>query len=353
MVEALRTEHEIVLFAPGDAYEMLAPRYAGTAVRVYRIPGLHFHYDDRHILSFWKTTREAGRYLWKLPRLVSWLEQVIRGESPDLIITDFEPALPQAARRVGIPFISLDHQHFLVANDLSVLPPWMQLPAQMMGCVVKAYYSGQVETILSQFYTPPLRPDVPHVTQVGVLLRSEIVQALPSEGEHLVAYLRRKTCGTVLSALRQLNRPVHIYGLGEQPSSDNLQFYPIDELGFIQDLARCQAVVCTAGNQLVGEALYLGKPVLAMPESNNFEQFINAWFLRDSGAGDWVDPERITVRHLQRFLAQREDFQTSVDRESMNGTPEALQVIARHLPQIARRNIRQHEETGLVPLSMS
>lgn len=354
MVEALRTEHDIVLFAPGDAYEMLAPRYAGTGVRVYRIPGLHFHYDDRYVLNLWQTSREAARYLWKLPRLISWLEQVIRGEVPDLIITDFEPALPRAAQRVGVPFISLDHQHFLVANDLSVLPQWMQLPAQAMGLVVRAYYSGQVETILSQFYAPPVRRDVPNVTQVGVLLRPEIVQTRPTEGEHLVAYLRRKTCNTVMSALQQLEQPVHIYGLGEQPRVGNLEFYRIDELGFIRDLASCQSVVCTAGNQLVGEALYLGKPVLAMPESNNFEQFINAWFLRDSGAGDWVDPERITGRHLRRFLAQREDFRASIDCEAMNGTPEALRIIQRHLPRESVRPVEsQREDRRLVPLAMS
>ena len=48
------------------------------------------------------------------------------------------------------------------------------------------------------------------------------------------------------------------------------------------------AVVSTAGNQLVGEALYLGKPVLVMPERVNFEQAINAHYLEQSGAG-WVE----------------------------------------------------------------
>lgn len=352
MVEALRNQHEVVLFAPGDAYEMLAARYAGTGVRVYRIPGLHFHYDDRHVLSFWNTTREATGYLWKLPRLISWLELVIRKESPDLIITDFEPALPRAAQRVGVPFISLDHQHFLVANDLTCLPNWMQLPAKAMGLVVQNFYSGQSETILSQFYAPPLRQELSNVTQVGVLLRPEIVQTPPTHGEHLVAYLRRKTCSSVLAVLKEIKRPVHVYGLGELPPQDNVQFYRIDELGFIADLASCHAVICTAGNQLVGEALYLGKPVLAIPESNNFEQFINAWFLRDGGGGDWVDPERITARHIRRFLALHADFTQGFDRHRMNGTPEAVEVISRYLPLTSRTVSARTNEPKLVPLTV-
>ena len=52
------------------------------------------------------------------------------------------------------------------------------------------------------------------------------------------------------------------------------------------------AVVTTAGNQLVGEVLYLEKPVLAMPESNNFEQFINAFFLEQSGTGSGIELEK-------------------------------------------------------------
>ena len=247
--------------------------------------------------------------------------------------------MPRAALRVGVPFISLDHQHFLVANDLSSLPNWMQLPATAMGLIVRNFYSGQTETILSQFYAPPIRRDVPNVTQVGVLLRPEIVQSRASDNGHIVAYLRRKTCNAVLATLQQLGRPVHVYGLGELPPQGNIQFYKIDEQGFIADLASCHAVVCTAGNQLVGEALYLGKPVLAMPESNNFEQFINAWFLRDSGAGDWVDPERITVRHVRRFLAQHDDFAHVIEPERMNGTPDALAIIRRYLPDESRLSV--------------
>lgn len=332
MVEALRTEHEVTLFAPGDAYELLAPSYAGTGVRVNRIPGLHFHYDDRHVLDFWKTTREGFRYVWHMARLIAKLEMMIRRDEPHLVITDFEPALPRAALRVGVPFISLDHQHFLLMNDLSCLPQWLRIPAQAMGMVVRGFYSGQAATVISQFYAPPIRHDVRNVTQVGVLLRPEILAAEPVQGEHLVAYVRRKTSNAVVNALRQLRRPVHIYGLGEQPAEDHLQFLRVDEQGFMNDLATCSAVVCTAGNQLVGEALYLGKPVLSMPESNNFEQFINAWFLRDSGAGDWVDPERITVRDLQRFLRQLDDFRACIDREALNGLPGALEVVRRFLP---------------------
>jgi hypothetical protein len=53
----------------------------------------------------------------------------------------------------------------------------------------------------------------------------------------------------------------------------------------VDDLAAARAVVCTAGFTLLSEALYLGKPVLALPNRGFFEQALNALYLRRSGRG--------------------------------------------------------------------
>ena len=41
---------------------------------------------------------------------------------PDLVITDFEPLLPRAARLEGVPYISIDHQHFHKCGEGFVQP---------------------------------------------------------------------------------------------------------------------------------------------------------------------------------------------------------------------------------------
>ena len=337
MVEVLRHEHELVLFAPGDAYDLLAPRCADTGVEIHRIPGLRFHYNARESLDFWATTRETVSYVWRLPRLINWLEGHIHLREPDLAITDFEPALPRAAARCGVPFVSLDHQHFLVENDLGSLPSSLRTWSAAMGLAVRAFYRGQAATIVSSFYSPPLRRPRAGVEQVGVLLRPEIVEAEPRHGDFLVAYLRRKTARNVVEALEQLGRPVRIYGLGRQAARGCLEFRAIDELGFVEDLAGCAAVVCTAGNQLVGEALFLQKPVLALPEINNFEQSINAHFLRQGGGGDWVAPEKLTVGNLQRFLRRLDVFKSQIARQGLNGLPAAAAAIQRQLVDRRRK----------------
>jgi uncharacterized protein (TIGR00661 family) len=221
-------------------------------------------------------------------------------------------------------------------SDLSSLPRPLQARAWLWAQAVRLFYSGQVETVVSSFFAPPLLKGINHpVTQIGVLLRPEILAAPRACDGHLLVYLRKFASPALFSALRGLGRPVRIYGLGERPSEGLIRFHAIDQRRFLEDLASCEALISTAGNQVVGEALFLGKPVLAMPESNNHEQYINAHFLRQSGAGDWVELESVTVDDLRRFLERLDEFRSHIDVEWLNGNPAALAAIKRHLPRTA------------------
>lgn len=334
IVEALRPEgHRLVLFAPGDAYELLAPVYRNTKVKVVRIPGLRFYYNEKRKLDHVSTAAGAFRYLIGMPRLVRKLDRLFRTEVPDLIVTDFEPALPRAARRCGIPFISINHQHFLVVNDLSALPLHLRLHAAFMGFVVRLYYGVPRVTIVSQFYFPPVKPRYRgQVKMAGVLFRPEFLEApIPVVGGYVLAYVRKFASSNVMASLRLCGYPVKLYGLGERPPEGNIEYCPIDDRQFIVDLANCRALVCTAGNQLVGEALYLRKPVFVLPEANNFEQVINAHYLVESGAGVSEEIEYVRPSQLRAFLDNLADYRARIEPERMNGNPVALEAIHRSL----------------------
>lgn len=204
-----------------------------------------------------------------------------------------------------------------------------------MAPVVKAYYGGQAETVVSSFYFPPLKSGCDDVVQTGVLLRPEVLDARPEWHSHLLVYLRRFADRSVLDTLHRCGLEVLVYGLGDQPRDGNLTFRSIDEQTFLEDLANCDALISNAGNQLVGEALYLGKPVLAMPEAKNFEQFINAHFLREGGGGDWVHTDQFDDATLRDFLVRTGEYRSAIHRERLNGLPDVLTTIQRHLPQTA------------------
>jgi uncharacterized protein (TIGR00661 family) len=332
IVEELRREHEIVLFAPHVAYDFLYDIYQDAVdVDVRRIPGLEFSYNGRRV-SYFRSIRQSLPYLRNLSTLVSRMERLLHDEQPDLIITDFEPALPRAAKRVGLPFLSFDHQHFLTAFDLSSLPWPLWLKAQSIAMTINLFYTGQKETIISSFFSPPLRPGCRNVSSVGVLLRRELQQARPVDDQHLLVYLRRFAPPRLMQALRRCGRRVLVYGLGEQPRDGNLHYYEVNETGFLDDLISCHALISNAGNQLVGEALSLQKPVLAIPEEGNFEQSVNAHFLDLTGYGIGHDVHTFTDMDLSNFLDRVPDYRMQIEPEKVIGNRAALQAINRHLP---------------------
>ena len=333
LVEHLRHEHELVLFASGDAYDFLVKTYGTTQVdnvRLLRVSGLQFRYTGGKLDLFKSTAGAMSFARREMPALVDALRRRIDAEQPDLAISDFEPTLPRAARMSGLPWMSIDHQHVLMAYDLSSLPFLLRRYAWWMSWAVRWYYGwGDYTAVASSFYTPPLKRGFEHVRQVGPMLRPEIIAKEPSTNHFLLSYLRSNTPPEVINALANCGWPVRIYGLGEKPSVGSLSFHAIDEHRFVEDLATCAGLFSAAGNQLLGEALYYGKPVFAIPEEMHHEQQINAHFLRQMGAGDWMTAEKFQSKQFHQFLVRLEEFRENLAhlKGNLNGTPDALTAI--------------------------
>ncbi len=332
MVQMLRKEHEIVLFASGNSYEFLEPIYQHTNIRLIRIPGLVFQYTPDRKVDYLRTSHFTCQFIMGLPWLLNDLARVFEGECPDLVITDFEPAVPRAAWRFNVPVVSLDHQHFLVTTDFSDLPRYLQNHAFFMGLCVDAYYTTQVETIISSFFSPPLKSDYLDATQIGVLLRQEFFQTTARDGDYLLVYWRKLSDPQVLDALKATGHEVRIYGLGSHPDDGNLRFFPVQSQQFLTELAGCKALISTAGNQLIGEALYFRKPVFVMPEANNYEQYINAFYLHKSGVGMWSELHNINSGRIAAFLERLDEFRANIHPEQAIGNQRAVAAIARRLP---------------------
>ena len=335
LVEDLRHHHQVSIFSSAQGLEMLQDFYEGTTVKVHRIPGLNFAYDLHHRVDYVRSLYQAWRFGRQLNRYVDALMAHFQEAKPDLVITDFEPLLPRAARRAGIPFLSLNHQHIIMAHELRALPRSLRVKVALMRPFVRLFYTGQVRTIMSSFYVAPLRPSYRDALQVGVMLRPELIRAQDrwrgQQGAHLVAYFRRFASPRILDTLRQSEREIRVYGLGSQADDGNLRFRPICESGFIEDLATSQALITTAGNQVIGEAHFLRKPVLALPERSNFEQAINAYYLRKSRGGNWVSMAQFAPSTLQHFLERLGFYRDHIDADRIYGNLPALRAIESYL----------------------
>ena len=122
IVEDLRRRHRVVLFAPGQARDLLEPLYFGSEVEVVPIEGLSFQYRPDGSVDHPRTVRESLGLLRAFGHRVRELQERLEADRPDLVLTDFEPLLPRAAERCGVPYASIDHQHFLTTYSLRGMP---------------------------------------------------------------------------------------------------------------------------------------------------------------------------------------------------------------------------------------
>jgi len=340
LVHRLEERHEILVWTSADALDFLRRRFADghPRVRIEEVPGMVFEYSAGRL----DVTRSIAAGIDYRARLLGPLVDRMIAEleafGADLAITDFEPALPRAAGRLGVPLMSVDHQHFLVAYDLDILPMSLRWHAWLMGHAVWMVVPEADDTVISAFFRPPLRHGWEHAVQVGPLLRPEVAAARPSDQGFVLSYLRRHTPFSTIEALADCGTPVRVYGLGEREQVGRVSFHAIDDTAFVADLAACTAVVAAAGNQLIGEALHLGKPMLVLPEMAHAEQSMNAHFLRSMGCGDFCPLEDVAADRVRLFLAATDQYRGPLAALAgrMDGTADVLEVIERRL-EAARR----------------
>ena len=337
----LSQRHEVLVLAGGDAYEALAPSYP-----VVRIPTLGFAYGrGTGTRSNWATLlHNAGAVLDLCCRgaLFEMVSDTIDQFGPDVLVSDAETWSHQVAERLGIPRISFDHIGILAHCRPAIA--WRDRVEAAFDTGVYLALMGRADRVLvSSFYPAPPRHG--GVRVVPTLARPEVQRAVPSDGDHLLVYLNQghvQFDERLRRVLTDLNQPVRIYGTSLRGSEGHLSFLPPGNQSFVDDLAACRAVLSTAGNQLVGEAMQLGKAILVMPE-NCVEQRMNARAVEQLGIGEQVAQRALTVDGLKQFLARRETYARRMLAERRDGLRESIQAIEQFIAELVPGKVRHSE----------
>jgi uncharacterized protein (TIGR00661 family) len=230
--------------------------------------------------------RTLARNLIKAPRAARSLKELSRlvDESKiDLVITDFEPLSSHIGHHKHLPVISIDNQH-AITNTSVTLPHGfkrdvaaVKLVTRMMTPHVDAYL------VLSFFPAPVKKRDT---FLFPPILRQEVLSATPQTGDYVLVYVT-SPAKELAALLKQVRHKFVAYGFEIEGQEGNILFKKPSMDGFLRDLAGAKAVIANAGFSLVSEALHLGKPYLAMPVKNQFEQTFNAYYVDKLGYGAW------------------------------------------------------------------
>jgi uncharacterized protein (TIGR00661 family) len=324
MIDALLAGHDVRVVSHGGAYSFLAE----TLPHVDEIFGPTFAMKDGQIQR-WATVlgnvQSAGH---ELPRTVrDWMART-REWRPDVAITDFEPLTAAYARYSRTPLVAVDNINMLdrCHHDAEIVGAQRE-DFMIAKAVTHSMVPGAVEYVVTTFFEPPLARAC--TTLVPPIVRPEVEDAKSERGEHLVVYASGDP--KLLDALRSSGVPCRVYGMRGGPEADqvdgNLEYRPRSGDGFVEDLRTARGVVTGGGFSLLSEAVYLGKPVLAIPLRGQFEQLMNARYLERDGYG--LCAEEVDEQVMQRFLDGLDGFEQALSGYQQDGNSVSVETVER------------------------
>jgi uncharacterized protein (TIGR00661 family) len=165
--------------------------------------------------------------------------------------------------------------------------------------------------LVISFFSAPIRKR--NTFLFSPLLRREILQAAPTESDHVLVYVT-SPAPALASLLRSIRCPFIAYGFAREGRDGNVLYKTPSLDGFFADLVSARAVIANSGFSLVTESLHLGKPYLAVPVLHQFEQIFNAYWLEKSGYGAYW--EELNKERVESFL-----FNLPHYREALSAYP--------------------------------
>ena len=302
-----RRGHEVVAAIAGTNGSRPLPDYAQTAfgvpLQTMFSPGFQFKVGRG--VSVLGSVGEALRRLPELHQSLRSIDETIARTKPDIIVNFLEAAtgVGRLLGRIKVPVLVLGHQ-FMMGHPQFIRSSYARTQQMGFHNFVSLVGSRSSKLALS-FYSADNLPRKKIYVCPPILRRQlfELTDVRP--GDYLLVYILNHGYAPDIERWSAQNPgvPVHCFydkpGVpAEEKKTADLTFHKLHGEKFLQMMAGCRAVVCTAGFESVSEAAYLGKPVLMIPVQNHIEQYLNSLDAVNAGLG-----LRDTQFNLSRLLA--------------------------------------------------
>lgn len=322
------SDYEVHLFTFGKAYEFLKKM---NYPHLHEIYGIMFPFQNNKINYCQLTYDSINFYFNDLKRNMLYISNCVKELQPVLFISDFEPSIPRVAKKFNSKIISIDNQHRFAYIDLIELPFFLRMYGWVCGAAAKFMVPNPDYTIISTFHYDHIKAKGQNVHLTNGLFRNNILEQSTTQGDYLLVYLRESVNDVFLNAIKDIKTEVRIYGgkdngkLGKDNGKlgDNFKFFPLSS-EFVKDLAGCNRLIATAGNQLISEARKLNKFCLLVPEPKQYEQYINAYYAQKIGMAITCKTSELDCNIVNFFMQMSfPNFGPSLP----NGVDEAIKII--------------------------
>lgn len=329
VLDELTRAHQVQVVVSGRAHDYLKARQ-GDRLGVTRIWGLTMVYEDNEVRKVRTVLQNVkGAFTGGLPKNVKAYFDLATHFDPEVVVSDFETWSYLFAKSRGLPVVSIDNQQ--VINRCTHAPEILaghEADFRLTKAVVKAKLPGCFHYLVTTFFYPPLRK--PRTTLHPPILRAEILAARPEPGDHLLVYQTSTSYADLLGVLRGSGVECRVYGvrrgIREEQVEGNLRFRPFSETAFVEDLRTARGVLSNGGFTLMGEAVYLHKPMLSVPVRKQLEQILNARYLASLGYG--LAADEVTPGVLGQFLERLPDLARALGGYRQDGNRDLLVKLA-------------------------
>ncbi len=227
----------------------------------YQLDGISFRLSKNGGIDYLKTFREIN--------FVSYFKEVYKLQllGYDFVINDFEPVSALAARKHGVPCVSLSHQASFLSRKTPVAPvidfkgKWILKNYARCNDYVGIHFREYDEHV----FTPVIRPD---------LYSSKAI-----DSGHITVYLPAYHYQKLAANMRTIaDIEFHIFdsSITKYYRDKNIHFYPSNLELFQQSLLHATGVITGGGFETPAEAIYLGKKLMMIPIRHQYEQLCNA-----------------------------------------------------------------------------
>ena len=303
--------HQIKVVVSGQAHQFLKERFSGRDnVALEEIQGLTLRY-------FGNRLDRSGSLFWNLrnaPRGVKKNVEVYRkvaeeGFRPQMVISDFESWAALYALSHRIPVVSIDNiQAVNRLKHAKSIRKGKGFDFELARLAVKMKVPRAYYYLVTSFFFPRVKKK--HTSLVPPILRKEILEAAREPGDHVVVYQRAIPEKDLVPMLRKLPYDFRVYGATKEEVHGNVGLRAFSGAGFLEDLRTAKAVISGGGFSLMSEAVSLRVPMLAVPIESQYEQELNARYLKELGYGSWT--RKIGLGAISEFLERTAEFEKSL-----------------------------------------
>jgi uncharacterized protein (TIGR00661 family) len=290
----------------------------------YVSPNLKIDRDDRGV-SYLGTIVSGLLSTFTYLQSLRYIDRIVKQQQPDIIVNFYEilAGVYNLVFRPRIPMVCIGHQYLLEHPEIE-LPSGRRLDRVLLSLNTRMTSLAAAARLALSYRE---MNDVPEkkIIVMPPLLRQEVFGLVPQPGSSLLVYLVNPGYVRDIIHWHEQNMAIEMHVFCDQKEEtiehhQNLTFHRISDTKFLEHLRTCRGYVSTAGFESICEAMYLGKPFMAVPVANHLEQECNALDVTRTGAG-------ISSRHFdfERFskLVARFEHDSEPARQRMRNADSA------------------------------